>query len=272
MGITVSRYAYSILVFPLKLTKLKKWAYIGIAVVVVVVAIIVAGILLTQNNASSTDNQPKWVAYNDPITRYVGGNYNASLILMAHLGQYDSGDIEYTRNNVTIRGYFFSAFEPALQNLKSSTPENSTVLAWWDYGNMIVGYSERNVIATNPSPALLKSVTNTSATVKTDPEQNLQDIAKALSATDPQVTISIMKKYNARYIYVAAGPLGDEGKANWILTESGIPSDQLGDYWSGGKLVNKATNTVIYKMLHEQDIPGLQPVFTDANNKVYQIK
>jgi len=35
--------------------------------------------------------------------------------------------------------------------------------------------------------------------------------------------------------------------------------------------MNKAFNTVIYKILHEQDIPGLQPVFRDANNRIYRV-
>lgn len=255
----------------MQLIELKKWAYIGIAAIITVIAVVAVGVLLSQNNNNNVEPQQQWVGYANPITSDIGGKYNATLILMARLGDYNSGDIEYTRNNVTIRGYYFSAFEPALQYLKSSTPENSTVLSWWDYGNMIVGYSERNVIATNPSPSLLKSITNTSANVKTDSEEKLQDIAKALATTDPQETISIMKKYNARYIYVANGPLGDEGKANWILTESGIPIENLSDYWSDGKLMNKAFNTVIYKILHEQDIPGLQPVFRDANNRIYRV-
>ncbi|MCL4435161.1 MAG: hypothetical protein M1503_07800 [Thaumarchaeota archaeon] len=250
---------------------MKKWAYIGIAVIIAVVAVAAVGILLSQNNNSgNVDTQPKWVAYSSPITSDIGGKYNATLILMARLGDYSSGDIEYTRNNVTVRGYYFSAFEPALRYFKNNTPENSTVLSWWDYGNMIIGYSERDAIATSPSPALLPSVTNKSANIKTDSETKLQDIAKALAATNPQETLSIMKKYNARYIYVASGQLGDEGKANWILTESGIPADKLSDYWSNGKFVNKGTDTVIYKMLNEQNIPGLEKVFSDANNKVYQ--
>jgi asparagine N-glycosylation enzyme membrane subunit Stt3 len=254
----------------LQLTELKKWAYIGIAVIVVVVAIAVAGILLSQNSNNAAPQQ-QWVQYSDPRTRYVGGKYNTTLILMAHLGEYDSGDIKYTQNNVTVKGYFFSAFEPALQYFKNNTPENSTILSWWDYGNMIIGYSERNVIATSPSPNLLPSITNTSVNVKTDSEEKLQDIAKALATTNPQETLTIMKKYNATYIYVATGPLGDEGKANWILTESGIPADKLSDYWSDGKLVNKATDTVIYKILHEENIPGLSKTFSDANNRIYQI-
>ncbi len=248
---------------------MKKWAYIGIAVIIMVVAVAAIGIFLSQNN-NNTEPQQQWVGYSEPRTRYVGGNYNTTLFLMASLGEHESGDIEYTRNNVTIRGYFFSAFEPALHYFRSSTPENSTILSWWDYGNMIVGYSERNVIATNPSPNLLKSITNTSARVNTDSEEKLQDIAKALATTNPQETVSIMKKYNAKYIYVANGPLGDEGKANWIFTEAGIPTDKLSDYWSNGKLVNKATDTVIYKMIKEQQIAGLKLVFTDANNRVYQ--
>jgi hypothetical protein len=249
------------------LIALNKWGYVGILVVIGVVALVAVGIMISP---PASPPQEGWVGYNPSVTQFIGGKYNTTLILMAHLGNLDSGDILYTRDGVEHRGYFFSGFQPAMDFLKTDTPENSTIVSWWDYGNMIIGYSERNAIAINPSESLLQSVTNSSIAIETDPEEKLQDIAKILTATDPQEALTTMKKYNAEYIFVASGALGDEGKANWIFYAGGVPLDQMSDYWVEGQIGEKGMATMLYKMLNQQEIPGFHLDFADADSRIYR--
>ncbi|MFQ6134705.1 MAG: hypothetical protein ACE5KU_02675, partial [Nitrososphaerales archaeon] len=165
-----------------------KWTYIGLAVILGALAV-AAVVYLTPTPEEETGEEG-WVEYEEPVMKHIGGKFNASLFLMARLGEYESGDILYTRDGVERRGYYVSAFEPALNYLKTYTPPNSTVLAWWDYGNMIIGYGEREAIAINPSKSLKISLTNPDADIETDPEEKLEDIAKALVATDPNDTLA----------------------------------------------------------------------------------
>jgi hypothetical protein len=189
---------------------------------------------------------------------------------MARLGDYESGDIQYTRDGVTRRGYYVSALEQALEYIKTNTPPDSTILAWWDYGNMIIGYGEREAIAINPSEKLLIGVTNTSTPIETDPEERLEDIGKALTATDPNETLAIMKKYGAEFVLVPTGIFGDEGKAQWIFYAAGVPLEDMDDYWEDGRLVGQGLDTVLYKMLNKMEVPGFKLVFSDKDTRIYQ--
>ena len=224
---------------------------------------------------TSSDNEPvtsEWVQYDAPVINPIGGKYKVSLSILGRYGEFESGDILYTKDNVSRRGYFFSGFSFALDYLKVNSPENSTILAWWDYGNMIVGYGERGAIAINPSEKLLIGVTgNSSDNIETDPDDVLDDIGKALTNADSAETISILNKYNSKYLLVAAGPIGDEGKAKWIFYAGGISLDDMDNYWIDGEIVGQGRDTILYKMLNQEDIEGFKLIFSDLNTRVYRI-
>ncbi len=247
-----------------------QWKYIGIVTLVGIV-IITAVFFLVPSASREDDNELDWVSYQGPVMKYIGGKYDASLSLLASLGEFESGDIIYTRDGVEIKGYFYSGFASALDYLKTYSPEDSIIFAWWDYGNMIIGYGEREALATNPSERLLEGITSTNTTIETDPEEIISDIAKAYTTKDPGETLSIMKKYGSEYILVPAGPLGDEGKAKWLFYAAGISFDDMDNYWINGKLVEQGKDTVIYKMLNEESVEGFKLIFSDQNTRIYQI-
>ena len=225
-------------------------------------------ILPTPENSITNEN---WVGYNTPVIKYIGGQFNASLYLLARLGEYESGDILYTREGVEHRGYYVSAFESVLKYIKVYTPSDSTIFAWWDYGNMIIGYGEREVIATNPSKRLLIGVTNATTPFETDPEENIEDIGRALTATDPYDTITIMKKYDSDYLLIPRGLFGDEGKAKWIFYAAGISLDEMDNYWINGEIVGIGKDTILYKMLNQMEVENFKMVYSDAEAALYQV-
>ena len=249
----------------------KQWKYIGIASVVGITIIISLFFLTSPSTPSNERIGNGWVMYDAPVVMAIEGKYEPTISLLAQFGDFESGDIIYTRDGIERRGYFFSGFTSALDYLKENSPEDSTVLAWWDYGNMIIGYGEREALAINPSEMLLIGVTNSSSNIATDPDEILDDIGKALTTEDPAETISIMKKYNSEYLLIAAGPLGDEGKAKWIFYAGGIPLDNMDPYWIDGEIVGQGTQTVLYKMLNQEEVEGFKLIFFDQNTRVYQI-
>jgi len=244
--------------------------YIGIASIVGI-AIVAALLFLWP---TSSDNKPiagEWVPFDAPVIKPIGGKYQVSLSLLGRYGEFESGDLLYTKNDLPRRGYFFSGFSFALDYLKINSPEDSTILAWWDYGDMIVGYGEREAIAINPSEKLLIGVTNPSNDTETDPDDVLDDIGRALTTQDPEETLSILKKYNSEFLLIAAGPFGDEGKAKWIFYAGGISLDDMDNYWIEGNIVGQGRDTILYKMINKEDVSGFKLIFEDQNTRVYQI-
>jgi|TARA_B100000315_G_scaffold194432_1_gene185087 hypothetical protein len=255
----------------LTITLNKQWKYIGIASVVGITIIISLFFLTSPSTPSNERIGNGWVMYDAPVVMAIEGKYEPTISLLAQFGDFESGDIIYTRDGIERRGYFFSGFTSALDYLKENSPEDSTVLAWWDYGNMIIGYGEREALAINPSEKLLIGVTDPGSDVETDPDDVLDDIGKALTNADSVETTSILKKYNAKYLLVAAGPLGDEGKAKWIFYAGGISLDDMDNYWIDGEIVGQGRDTILYKMLNQEDIEGFKLIFSDLNTRVYRI-
>jgi hypothetical protein len=246
-----------------------KLTYIGLVAIVAIAAVITVFFLIP--SPSEENNEIGWIGYEEPVLKDIGGKYNASLILMARLGDYESGDIIYTIDGVERTGWFNSAFENVLSFIKTNTPQDSIILAWWDYGNMIMGFAEREALAINPSEKLLISVTNSSSPIETDPNAILEDIAKVLVANDPDDALNILEKYGAKFVLVPTGIFGDEGKAKWILYASGVSLDNIEEYWDEGSLVGAGMDTLLYQMLNKQDITGFDLIYSDKDARLYRV-
>jgi len=246
------------------------WRNITIIIIFAIIISIATWIIFSP--PSDVVEEEGWVAYEEPIIMNIGGKYNSSLFLIARLGDYESGDIIYTKDGIEKRGYYVSAFKSALEYLRDFSSENSKVLSWWDYGNMIIGFAEREVIATNPSESILISVTNnTDPDIETDPDEIIFDIAKALHTDDPNVTISLMNKYGIEYVFVPTGIFGDEGKAKWIFFAAGVNLNEMDEYWIDGRIVEKGIDTILFKMLNSLEIEGFNLAYSDKDTRIYKL-
>jgi len=214
----------------------------------------------------------EWVTFPNPYTRMAYGPLNTTVTTWARFRDiYYTGDITYERNGVKHKGWYNSAFEDAMWFIRGNLPRDAVILSWWDYGHMIVGLTDRDVIVANPSKEMLISVTNVSAATELDPHERIVDVAKALTSTDPGVTKSIMKKYGANYVFVASGVFGDEEKAKWILYAAGVDLNSMSKYWQNGKLVDKGRETVLYRMLNKMDVQGFKLIYSDENSRIYEV-
>jgi len=81
------------------------------------------------------------------LKEVMGGRYNGSLWLYSY-GDYETTRIHFTVDEKTYVGYPWNeSYIPALDWIKNNTPKDAEFLCWWDYGGMIMGYTERNVVA-----------------------------------------------------------------------------------------------------------------------------
>lgn len=212
-----------------------------------------------------------------PVTfkqEFIGGKYNATIIIEGLDDQgFIGGEIVYTQNGTVHRGFYSSSLNSSLLWIEANTSEDAVFLNWWDYGHMIVGFTGRGTILRNPSKEALSSVSDPNKITEFDSNETLVDVAKALTATDPNLTKSIMDKYNASYILITTEDGGE--KAPWIYQFAGFNQTQYvqpssitfnpQDYTDLGQ------QTMIFRLLNGTSIGGFTQVYSDDNVKIFKL-
>jgi len=221
-------------------------------------------------------------------TEYIGGKYNASIRYEEIYVEEESNSswvplyrMSYTKDGRNLIGSYFRTMQTALDWIKTYTGENCTILCWWDYGTVIVGYSERNVIATFASLSLkdtLPHYRNKSEDYINEEvemrggwssEEAIKDIATVLTSTNISSTEikEIFHKYNVSYVLTNCY---DRVIAYYFLNASGKNPDEY-LYWDFNDSVykpnNKANETLLFQMWKDQvsiaNIDGLSLVYND---------
>lgn len=231
-----------------------------IIVVMVIVAIAVAGVGLYFTLKNDGRGPPETV-------ENVGGKYNVTISFWEDHAQMEYADEDGKHSEM----YFMVEMRNGLDWIKANTPENATFLCWWDYGHMIKGYAERNVIARNPSEEILESIQcareDPTCIKEFDPHEKILDVATALATSNSAETLQIMEKYDATYIVVCADDLI---KASWIYRIAGLePTDYLVPQDSNPEFTDAGTQTMIAKLLENRDT-GFTLIYEDAEIKVYK--
>ena len=141
------------------------------------------------------------------LKEVMGGRYNGSLWLYTH-GDYETTCIHFTVDEKTYVGYRWDkSFIPALNWLKNNTPKDAKFLCWWDYGGMIMGYTDREVVAYAASKKLKKVVAGWDEEGWEEKklllsDEIITDVSTALITNDSTLTKEFMEKYNAEYVLV----------------------------------------------------------------------
>lgn len=231
-------------------------------IAIVVVAIAVVAAVLYVSLAKKGEKLPTSV-------EYVGGRYNVTLSF------YEANwtEIRYTDETGNhSEQYFELQMRPGLDWIKNNTLENATFLCWWDYGHMIKGYAERNVITRNPSHEWIDMVaiarTDPGAIKEFDPNEKVVDVAKALATSNSTETLQIMEKYDATYVAVYKDDLL---KDYWMYKVAGLdPMNYLVQLENSTLVPNDAgKQTMISRLLDNRDT-GFTLVYQDAVIKVYK--
>jgi len=239
---------------------MNKWVIIAVVSVAVVVAATVLYFGLTQKGKELPTS-----------VEYVGGRYNVTLSFFNDSGQIDYGHIDYvdeTGNHSEM--YFEPQMRTGLDWIRNNTVENATFLCWWDYGHMVKGYAERNVIGRNPSHEWIEMVPEgwRSHVIEFDSNDKLVDVAKALTTSNSTETMQIMEKYSATYIVVYEG---DMTKLGWIYRIAGVePSTYIYQAQNSSYAPNEeGRQTMIVRLLDNRDT-GFTLVYQDTVMKVYK--
>lgn len=198
---------------------------------------------------------------------HIGGKYNAVVTHWAN-GQVQLAYTDETGHHVS--SYFDDSMKPGLLWINSSTPENTTLLCWWDYGNMVKAVGERNVIVRNPSQAILNSVANPSSIKEFDSNEKIADVATALTAVNQSVAVQIMAKYNASYIMIGNA---DMGKSVWFFKAAGLNyTDYLASQGTSLGFTSLGNNTMIARLLDNKNTGSFALVYQDQQMKVYKLQ
>ena len=207
----------------------------------------------------------------------IGGKYDARIETADEERGFEAGTIYYAKDGVEHEGYYTEYLRDALDWIKNNTPENAVFLNWWDYGHMVVGYSERDSVVTNPSEEALVAVRDPTTCKELGPHDRIVDVAKALTTTSESETVSIMEKYEATYLLetVEDGKL----KQHWIFRFAGLGfTDYLNTSWQDSDLPfdpdqynESGKETVVYKVLIQAEVTGLIQVYSDENVKIYKL-
>ena len=202
-----------------------------------------------------------------------GGPYNAKTSgpISEDLGQ-PLYNLTFTENGVQESGLYYYFMSGAISWIKANTPSSAVFLNWWDYGKEIVGCTGRNSIISDPSARFI-ALGFSGNTTERDPEQSLTDVGTALFTTNASLAHSIAEKYGAAYLMITTEDGGE--KAPYILTYLGL---KAGDYMTSNSTTFASNDwtalgqqTVIFRLLDGQSVPGFTLAYSDTNVKIFSV-
>jgi hypothetical protein len=202
-----------------------------------------------------------------------GGVYNAKVgsMISEDLGQ-PFYNLTFAENGVQETGYYYGFTSSSLSWIKANTPSNAVFMNWWDYGKEIVGCTGRSSVISNPSARFIALRFSANQTER-DSEQALTDVGTALFTTNATLAHSIVTKYGASYLLTTVGDGGE--RAPYILRYLGLkPSDYMASNstsFSSGNWTPLGQQTVIFKLLDGQSVPGFTQVYADSYVKIFSV-
>ena len=233
--------------------KMNKRMVIAITIIVVVIVAAVAHFSLTQKSKELPTS-----------VESVGGEYNVTLSYFNGYAQIAYADETGNHSGM----YFAPQMRSGLDWIKNNTPANATFLCWWDYGHMIKGYAERNVIVRNTSHEWIDMVADKSSVTEFDPNQRLVDVAEALTTSNSSEAQQIMEEYGATYV-VAGG--NDTQNTWWIYSVAGLePRDYHEQLQNGTWVLNASGKQGMIAKLQGDGDTGFTLVYEDVAMKVYK--
>ena len=150
------------------------------------------------------------------------------------------------RNYKTGEKRMVDDFRQAYTFLRQNTPEDSRILAWWDYGYQIAGFSDRITIADN----------------NTWNFTHIAMVGRALTAPEEEA-YSIMEKLDCEYVMVqfggAIGFSGDDiNKFPWIVKITGNEYPDIkesrffvdSNNFVGSNISEPMKNSLMYKLAY----------------------
>jgi|GEM_PF-6812789 len=207
----------------------------------------------------------------------IGGKYNATVLTVRT--EYEGGEdvykgyqIEYTKDGTTLIDDmpFFEKIRPALEWIRSDTPEDATILSWWDYGNSINGFTGRDVVVNYATIEELETMDyynyqepqkKAEMKARANSQEKMRDVSRVLTTPDQQEAIEIMEKYGATHLLIL------HSRDIWM---SHVFFENLGETPLDPES-EEMRATVLGKATQGIEIEGFDLVYSDDNVNVYAI-
>lgn len=208
---------------------------------------------------------------------FIGGKYDCRIGITGEDSRgFEIGQVFYVKDGVEQAGYYNGYLKDVLEWIKINILDDSVFLNWWDYGHMIVGYAEKDTVVKYPSEEVLISVADPTGFKELESHEKIVDVAKALTTTNETETILVMKKYDATYFLVTVEDGKD--KPYWIFHFAGLNFTNFENTnWNGSDLPfdsnqynEKGKETVIHRILVNNEVKGLIQVYRDENVVIYK--
>ena len=226
---------------------------VGLVVVIVVIAAVSIYAAITR-----PDGEPPTNIEN------VGGKYEATISYYDDNAQIEYRDEEGIHSDM----YFMVESRDALDWIKANTPEGSMFLCWWDYGHMIKGFTERNVVIRNPSEEILDTIKDPTGLTEFDSHEQILDVAMALTTDNFAEMTQIIEKYEVTHIFV---PSRDVLIAPVLYRVAELDwTDYLEPHDSGFQFTDAGMETMISKLLENRELP-FSLIYEDSEIKVYEV-
>jgi asparagine N-glycosylation enzyme membrane subunit Stt3 len=180
-------------------------------------------------------------------------------------------ELQYIKDEQMFTIYFPYKLRPALDWLKANSRPSDKVLTWWDNGHVIRGYARREPIVYTPSRNILETVAKGKwDEAKLGPFSNPDDmtnVAYAFLADSPTITSGIMKRYGARFAFVARADQQKLAGMTMLLDEN--VEDYLDDL---GEPKATVRDKVLFKMADGWTVKGFKHVYEDDYANIYEVQ
>ncbi|MGA1848119.1 MAG: HAAS signaling domain-containing protein [Thermoplasmatota archaeon] len=197
-------------------------------------------------------------------TQDIGGPNDARLELWEHHdenGWYETRKIVYHVEGEEIGGAFFPEMQRSLEWIRDGTENSSRIMAWWDYGHSIRGYTGRDVVLDAPIWSMSYTVADPDSVQEWEVDENrFVNVARALVTTELNFTSEIMELYDAEYILTN---YRDAAGINYALIQAAYQPDPLSSYWP-----TLDENSFLYRVWNGGEIEGFEVVYSDLEVRI----
>jgi hypothetical protein len=231
---------------------------------VIGVSTIFAALLVTVAIGQSLYSEDYYESHELVSSQQIGGPYDARLELWQHREEgtwREERKIVYEIDGEEIKGAFFPEMQRSLEWIVENTDIDSRIMAWWDYGHSIKGYTGRDVILDDPIWSMSYSVADPSSIHEWEVDENkFVNVARALVTTDMNFTKEIMDLYEAEYVITN---YRDAAGISYALVQAAFQPDPLSSYWP-----TLEEDSFLYLVWNGEEIDGFEVVYSDLEVRI----
>lgn len=180
-------------------------------------------------------------------------------------------ELQYIKDERMFKVNFNPYMRPALDYLHENSKPSDKVLTWWDNGHIVRGYARREPLIYTPCKDILDTVVkgkwDEAALGEFSSKDDVTNVAYALLADSPTIMQGIMKRYGARWVFVARI---DQKK---IIGMTKLLGEDISNYLDE---LDEPKATVQHKMLFKMSdgwqVKGFKLAYEDDYAFVYELE